>query len=285
MNSAFSMEITSNIDINRYRYTLPDSSVAKYPLEHRDQSKLLVYDHGQIGHNSFRELPQVLPKGSWLVFNNTRVIQARLQFRKSTGASIEIFCLEPFNPADYQQSFESRSCCSWKCLVGNSKKWKQDSISLSTSIGDEEILLEAILSERSREYHLIQFDWNNPRYSFGEIIEFAGSTPIPPYLNRKAEESDRERYQTIYSRDLGSVAAPTAGLHFSEQVTRAVGGQGYSYLGDYPACGCRDLYSGQGFQRKKPLHACRAGSRITVLPGTLGRSCRGFNCSGNYQHA
>jgi len=220
------MAVTENIDIEKYRYTLPVSAIAKYPLAGRDQSKLLFYNQGKLGHHSFRELPHILPQGSWLVFNNTRVIQARLQFRKSTGARIEIFCLEPSDPVDYQQSFESRDTCSWKCLVGNAKKWKKDAITLSTSIEDEELVLEARFTGRSGEYYHIQFNWNNPRYSFGEIIEFTGSTPIPPYLDRAAEESDRDRYQTVYSRDLGSVAAPTAGLHFTGEMINRIKDKG-----------------------------------------------------------
>ena len=221
------MAIPEKIDIEKYRYSLPDSSVAKYPLAERDQSKLLLYNHGHLAQYSFRELPQLLPQGSWLVFNNTRVIQARLLFRKSTGARIEIFCLEPTDPVDYQQSFQSRNSCSWKCLVGNARKWKKDAVLLSVSIGSEEVLLEAQLTGRSGAYHEILFNWVDSRFSFGEIIECAGSTPIPPYLDRAAEESDRDRYQTIYSRDLGSVAAPTAGLHFTEGIIQQLEDEGF----------------------------------------------------------
>lgn len=222
------MAITDRIDIEKYRYKLSDSFIAKYPLADRDHSKLLLYDRGELSHYRFRELSRIIPRGSWLVFNNTRVIQARLQFRKSTGARIEIFCLEPEDPADYQQSFETTDSCIWKCLVGNAKKWKGDSISLSTSINGLDVCLDASIIGRSRENHTIRFQWNNPRFTFGEIIEHSGSTPIPPYLKRDAEESDRERYQTIYSQDLGSVAAPTAGLHFTQEMIRKINDDGIS---------------------------------------------------------
>lgn len=216
------MDDTNKIDIEKYRYNLPDSHIAKYPLADRDESKLLYYDHGTIGERSFSELPEIIPEGSWLVFNNTKVIQARLQFRKPTGARIEIFCLEPVDPADYQLSFQSPHTCTWRCLVGNAKKWKEGPVSLSTAINGYAIVLEATVSEQYRENFTIQFRWDNSRFTFGEIIEIAGSTPIPPYLNRDAEESDKERYQTIYSRDLGSVAAPTAGLHFTERMIQQI---------------------------------------------------------------
>ncbi|MEN8228522.1 MAG: S-adenosylmethionine:tRNA ribosyltransferase-isomerase [Bacteroidota bacterium] len=212
------MDDANKIDIEEYRYNLLHSRIAKYPLADRDQSKLLHYEHGTIGERSFRELPEIIPEGAWLVFNNTKVIQARLQFRKATGARIEVFCLEPLDPADYQQSFQSTDACIWKCLVGNAKKWKKGPISLSTVIDGYDVVLEATVSEQNRENFTIQFRWNNSRFTFGEIVEIAGTTPIPPYLDRDAEESDKERYQTIYSRDLGSVAAPTAGLHFTDRM-------------------------------------------------------------------
>lgn len=212
------MDTVHTIDIDKYRYSLPDSYVAKYPLDSRDQSKLLHYHGGRINQHTFKQLPEILPKNSWLVYNNTKVIQARLQFKKQTGARIEIFCLEPVFPIGFEQSFQSTHTCSWKCLVGNAKKWKEGPISLATVIDGSDIVMEALLIEQSKEYFIIRFQWENPGFTFGEIIENAGSTPIPPYLKRDAEKSDRERYQTIYSRDLGSVAAPTAGLHFTEQL-------------------------------------------------------------------
>ncbi len=212
------MDTVHTIDIDKYRYSLPDSYVAKYPLDSRDQSKLLHYHGSRIKQRTFSELPEILPKNSWLVYNNTKVIQARLHFTKKTGARIEIFCLEPIFPSGFEQSFQSIQSCSWKCLVGNAKKWKEGPISLATTIDGSDIVMEALLIEQSKEYFVIRFQWGNPKFTFAELIENAGSTPIPPYLKRDAEKSDRERYQTIYSRDLGSVAAPTAGLHFTEQL-------------------------------------------------------------------
>jgi S-adenosylmethionine:tRNA ribosyltransferase-isomerase len=161
------------------------------------------------------------------VFNNTRVIQARLNFRKATGARIEIFCLEPADPVDYQQSFESGESCTWICLVGNAKKWKSGAVALETSAGGESILMEAYNQGKVGDAYRIRFQWNHPAVSFGEIIESTGSTPIPPYLGRVAEASDKERYQTIYSRLDGSVAAPTAGLHFSKRMLERIHANGF----------------------------------------------------------
>jgi S-adenosylmethionine:tRNA ribosyltransferase-isomerase len=195
---------------------LPEQDIAKYPLADRSSSKLLLYKGGSISQDLFSHLPEHLPGGSWLVFNNTRVIQARLHFKKETGAGIEIFCLEPVAPADYEQAFQATTSSTWLCLVGNVKKWKSGPVFLHTRIKGEELRLEAQLKERSGDGFIISFQWNQSGVSFGEIIEESGSTPIPPYMNRKAEESDRERYQTIYSMNKGSVAAPTAGLHFTK---------------------------------------------------------------------
>jgi S-adenosylmethionine:tRNA ribosyltransferase-isomerase len=153
-----------------------------------------------------------------MVLNNTRVIQARLPFRKPTGAKIEIFCLEPLKPSDYQQSFESRNGCHWQCMVGNARKWKDDPLYLDITLSEGEVRLQAAILEKSDEYYSISFTWENAKYSFGELIDQAGLTPIPPYLKRQSEKSDKERYQTIYGRDKGSVAAPTAGLHFTREM-------------------------------------------------------------------
>ena len=210
----------SSIHLENYRYELPDADIAKYPLSDRSASKLLLYQGGSISQDRFSTLPEHLPRRSWLVFNNTRVIQARLNFNKETGARIEIFCLEPIDPADYALAFQAEEKATWHCLVGNVKKWKSGPIFLNTHIKGEELKLEAQIEERSGEGFIISFHWNTPGITFGEIIEQSGSTPIPPYLNRKAEESDRERYQTIYSRNNGSVAAPTAGLHFTDDMLK-----------------------------------------------------------------
>ncbi len=206
------------IDIARFRYGLPDHLIAKYPLPDRDSSRLLLYRKGAVSHHRFNELPGLVPAGSWMVFNNTRVIQARLSFRKATGAVIEVFCLEPVDPPDYQQAFESARGCRWKCMVGNARKWKSGPVSLVTRVKGKETTLEACLEQRSGDSYVVRFGWNSADCSFGEIIESAGSTPIPPYLKRDAEEDDKTRYQTIYNRDPGSVAAPTAGLHFTDGV-------------------------------------------------------------------
>jgi len=210
----------SSTHIENFKYRLPESSIARYPLAERSDSKLLLYKAGTISHDRFRSLPEHLPSGAWLVFNNTRVIQARLNFKKETGARIEIFCLEPIDPADYEQAFQAETTATWLCLVGNAKKWKSGPISLHTSINGADLKLKAYLIERSGEGFKLEFRWQQSGVTFGEIIEQAGSTPIPPYLKRKAEESDRERYQTIYSMNNGSVAAPTAGLHFTGEMMR-----------------------------------------------------------------
>ena len=212
------MPYHSAIPLENYTYELPESRIAKYPLSDRSASKLLLHSRGDIFHDRFSQLPEHLPAGSWLVFNNTRVIQARLNFRKATGARIEVFCLEPLDPADYELAFQAENRASWLCLVGNVKKWKNGPVSLETMVKGSKIKLEAFLNGRSGEGFLVDFRWQDPGITFGEIIEQSGSTPIPPYLKRKAEESDRERYQTVYGVNKGSVAAPTAGLHFTREM-------------------------------------------------------------------
>lgn len=212
------MAETPSIHLQNFKYVLPESRIARYPLPDRSASKLLLYKAGEISHDSFSALPGHLPVDSCLVFNNTRVIQARLRFRKETGARIEIFCLEPRDPADYEQAFQAKNSSTWHCLVGNVKKWKRGPVYMATRIKGRELILEAHLLERQGEGFLVLFQWQSPELSFGEIIEHSGSTPIPPYLKREAEESDKERYQTVYSRNNGSVAAPTAGLHFTREM-------------------------------------------------------------------
>ena len=215
-----------HISVEEYRYTLPESSIARYPLEDREQSRLLFFDGQLVHHHTFHQLPDLLPSGSWLVFNNTKVIQARLTFRKLTGARIEVFCLEPVEPADYQQSFGSYRSCTWKCMVGNARKWKTGKISLETNCYGQEIRLDAWMEKQLEDSYLVRFEWDAEGCTFSEIIEGAGTTPIPPYLNRSAEEEDKHRYQTVYSRDPGSVAAPTAGLHFTAEVLANLSGKG-----------------------------------------------------------
>lgn len=206
------------IPIENYTYELPETRIARYPLSDRSASKLLLYRKGEIGQDHFKMLAEHLPAGSWLVFNNTRVIQARMNFRKPTGARIEIFCLEPFNPADYELAFQAENRVTWHCLVGNVKKWKNGPVSMEIRIRENVVLLEARLKERIDEAFLVEFSWQGSGTTFGELLEQSGSTPIPPYLKRAAEDLDRERYQTVYSLNKGSVAAPTAGLHFTEEM-------------------------------------------------------------------
>lgn len=211
------LEKVTSLAISDYSYELPDERIAKYPLDERDQSKLLVWKNGNIQDSNFRNLPEFLPENSLLIFNNTKVIRARLHFQKETGAKIEIFCLDPHDPADYQIAFQTTLSCVWKCMVGNQKKWKGELLRKTLRIENTEIELCAEQLD-SKNKSLIRFSWNNSNFEFSRIIEAAGSLPIPPYLNRDTEQSDLERYQTVYSKIKGSVAAPTAGLHFTEKV-------------------------------------------------------------------
>jgi len=207
-----------NIQIADYSYHLPDERIAKYPLENRDMSKLLVYKDGDISHHCFKNLSSHIPSNTTLVFNNTKVIHARLIFFKETGARIEIFCLEPLDPADYAIAFQSTARCQWKCIVGNLRKWKKGSLKMKFEYQGEKHFLNAELIEGMGETQRIEFTWDVDTLSFGDVLELTGKIPVPPYLNRDSEESDITRYQTVYSKHEGSVAAPTAGLHFSEEV-------------------------------------------------------------------
>ncbi len=211
-----------HISITDYAYPLPDERIAKYPLAQRDQSKLLLYRGGDIHHTRFDNLPEYIPAGSLLIRNNTKVIQARLHFRKTTGALIEIFCLEPAAPADYQLNFQSRGHVAWLCMIGNLKKWKQDELEQEITVGDKTFTVKATRGERVGTSHWIDFTWDAPEISWAEILEVYGELPIPPYLNRDTEESDKDTYQTVYSSIKGSVAAPTAGLHFTPSVFEAL---------------------------------------------------------------
>ena len=204
------------IYIADYNYPLPDERIAKYPLAERDHSKLLVYRNGQVSEDVFYHVGDYIAPDSLLIYNNTRVIQARLEFHKATGARIEIFCLEPIAPHDYQLSLGSTTGCTWKCMVGNVKKWHDESLELRVeSLG---VTLRAYKEQTMGNTFAIRFEWNGDNISFAEILDAAGELPIPPYLNRKTEESDKTTYQTVYSRIKGSVAAPTAGLHFTDKV-------------------------------------------------------------------
>ena len=207
-----------NIRIEDYSYELPNDRIAKYPLEQRDQSQLLVYNQGEVGKDQFLNLDQYIDSDTTCVFNNTKVIQARLKFYKETGAQIEIFCLEPIEPSDYVLAFQQTEKITWKCIVGNLKKWKDQDLSKSISINNVEIELKASIVSSEGNAQIIEFTWNNKNYTFSEILENIGLTPIPPYLNRESEIIDKDRYQTIYSKLKGSVAAPTAGFHFTDKV-------------------------------------------------------------------
>ena len=215
-----------NIQIENYNYDLPDSRIAKYPLTERDSSKLLVYRSEAIVDASFKEISEYLPKNSLMVFNNTKVIQARLQFQKDTGAKVEVFCLEPHIPSDYLMSFQQTEKCNWLCLVGNSKKWKEGILSLDIIVTGNKLTLQAERLERIGDSSEIQFSWNNAEVTFADILDAIGELPIPPYLNRKTEESDIKTYQTVYSKIIGSVAAPTAGLHFTPKVLKEIEAKG-----------------------------------------------------------
>lgn len=217
---------TKHIRISDYDYPLPDGRIAKFPLAERDHSKLLVYDHGSIGDDIFSNLPSHLPAGALMVFNNTKVIQARIHFRKDTGALIEVFLLEPAAPADYEQMFQATGCCSWLCLVGNLKKWKEGRLSRSFTVRGHNVTLSVERGPEHHTSHRIDFSWDCPEVTFADILDAVGELPIPPYLNRKTEESDKTTYQTVYSKIKGSVAAPTAGLHFTDRVLKAIDERG-----------------------------------------------------------
>ena len=213
---------TKLIHISDYNYALPDERIAKYPLARRDQSKLLIYNKGKVSEDIFCNLPNFLPKGALMVFNNTKVIQARMHFRKDTGALIEIFLLEPAEPSDYELMFQTTGHCSWYCLVGNLKKWKSGTLRRNIIVNDKEVSITAIRKSEHGTSHCIEFNWDDPHTSFAEIIDVVGELPIPPYLNRETQESDKTTYQTVYSKIKGSVAAPTAGLHFTPEVLEAL---------------------------------------------------------------
>ena len=215
------------LPIKDFNYPLLEERIAKYPISPRDSSKLLIYKDNQISEDIFHNIGKHLNSSTLLIYNNTRVIQARLVFKKNTGARIEIFCLEPIAPKEYTLSLSATTQCEWECLVGNAKKWKDDSISLTIDTIGVTLTATKVCS---LEYaQRILFSWNNPNITFSEILEAIGELPIPPYLNRQTEESDKENYQTIYSKIHGSVAAPTAGLHFTDKVIDQLRQQGLSF--------------------------------------------------------
>ena len=214
-----------HIRISDYNYPLPDERIAKFPISQRDHSKLLVYRKGEVGEDVFYHLPDYLPKGALMVFNNTKVIQARMHFRKETGALIEVFLLEPAEPTDYELMFQTTGHCAWYCLVGNLKKWKEGTLTRTINIKQETINVKATRGPIHGTSHRIDFAWDG-NVSFAEIIDAMGELPIPPYLNRETQESDKTTYQTVYSKIKGSVAAPTAGLHFTPEVLADIDAHG-----------------------------------------------------------
>ena len=224
-------ELTKQIRIADFSYELPDERIAKFPIPQRDHSKLLLYRHGEISEDFFYNLPQYLPKDALMVFNNTRVIHARLHFRKQTGALIEVFLLEPLIPSDYELMFQQTAACSWLCLVGNLKKWKEGTLARTFLIKGRQVTLTANLAPSAgsggpQGSHQIDFQWDDSDLSFAELLDAIGELSIPPYLNRDTQESDLRTYQTVYSKKKGSVAAPTAGLHFTPEVLKAIDSAG-----------------------------------------------------------
>lgn len=213
------MNHPGNINIDKYVYDLPPDRIAEFPMEDRDRSKLLVYRDGNVSGRVFSDLPSLLPEGALLMVNETKVIQARLLFRKETGSLIEIFCLEPVFPSrDFQIAFETQGECTWKCLVGNSRRWKSGKLSMTASgeINNREITAERL--DKNESAFTVRFNWTPSDLTFSEILDNFGIIPLPPYIKREAIESDRKTYQTVYAQNEGSVAAPTAGLHFTERV-------------------------------------------------------------------
>lgn len=216
-----------SINIEDYNYDLPEERIAKFPLNERDHSNLLVWRNGQISQRHFYDLAEELPSGALLVFNNTRVFRARLIMHKPSGARVEVFCLEPHAPADYENAFSVKGECQWRCLVGGLKKWKSGALEIRFEMNGQPCLLEATRGEQIDKAHVVTFRWDVDA-TFGEIIEHLGRIPIPPYLNRESQEIDNTRYQTVYSRIEGSVAAPTAGLHFTPQLIEKLHNKGFA---------------------------------------------------------
>ena len=219
-------ENPKHIHIRDFQYDLPDERIAKFPLPERDHSKLLLYRHGEVSEDHFYNLPHHIPAGSLMIFNNTKVIQARLHFRKETGALIEVFCLEPIEPNDYALNFQQTRHSAWLCMIGNLKKWKEGPLHRAMTVKGLPVTLTATRGECRGTSHWVDFTWDNAEVTFADILEVFGELPIPPYLNRETQESDLVTYQTVYSKIKGSVAAPTAGLHFTPRVLDALKQQG-----------------------------------------------------------
>ena len=220
--------MAKSININDFDYPLPDERIAKFPLERRDGSKLLVYRNGEISERRFAEIGQELDSDTLFIFNNTKVVRARLVMHKPSGARVEVFCLEPTAPADYERAFAATAECCWSCIVGNLKKWKEGAVEIPFNFEGCDYTLKAYIAERGVREHIVRFEWEAPM-TFGQLLEYLGRIPIPPYLNRESEEIDNTRYQTVYSRFEGSVAAPTAGLHFTVELIDNLKSQGFSF--------------------------------------------------------
>lgn len=220
--------VERHIDINDYNYDLPDCRIAKFPLAERSQSKLMVYSNGEITESRFAHVADYLPEGAMLVFNNTRVVRARIIMHKASGARIEVFCLEPHSPADYENAFSVHEESEWSCVVGNLKKWKEGEIFVEFDVEGQRHRLSAEIVERGTREHIVRFRWTADM-TFGQLLELLGRIPIPPYLNRDSEEIDNTRYQTVYAKFEGSVAAPTAGLHFTPELISDMRTQGFGF--------------------------------------------------------
>ena len=221
-------EDPKHIHISEYNYPLSDERIAKFPLAVRDQSKLLVYRHGEVSEDVFTSLPDYLPKGSLMVFNNTKVIRARIIMHKPSGSRIEVFCLEPHDPADYERAFAVTGTCQWSCIVGNLKKWKEGYVEINFEHEGRPEHLRAWIAENRGREHTVRFEWS-AAMTFGQLLEHLGRIPIPPYLNRESEQIDYTRYQTVYSKFEGSVAAPTAGLHFTPELIEGMKARGFGF--------------------------------------------------------
>ena len=273
-----------NIHIADYNYDLPDERIAKFPLAERDASKLLIYNQGKVSEDVFSSLPKYLPTGALMVFNNTKVIQARLHFRKSPsvsngvevqGALIEVFCLEPALPNDYQLNFSQKGSVQWYCLVGNLKKWKEGKLFREIEMPNgEQVTLACERMGLHGTSHIIEFSWNG-NYTWAELLDAVGELPIPPYLNRETQESDKTTYQTVYSKIKGSVAAPTAGLHFTERVLKALDEAGAVLAGE-GAVHADGVEVREGRQSRRNLDALHHGQAVVLvdvhLLGFLGDS-------------
>lgn len=244
---------TRHIRIKDFNYNLPDERIAKFPVAKRDHSKLLIYNKGAISEDMFFNITDYLPKGALMVFNNTKVIQARIHFRKDTGAIIEVFLLEPVKPADYEQMFQTACGCSWLCMIGNLKKWKEGSLRRTFNVKGRVVTLSATRRHEQGTSHWVDFEWDDEDVTFADILDCVGELPIPPYLNRDTQDSDKVTYQTVYSKIKGSVAAPTAGLHFTDSVLASIDSHGIER---------EELTLHVGAGTFKPVKAMR-------LPGTI----------------